>query len=136
MEFYNVFLIRTKHFTVQNEGLRLGNTEHYQGRLLNDFDFGKQAKWFECVKEKLAAVNIRPEYIFCSKNPKHDRLVYVVIFSDPRVIWYRKGGQYLRRYRNKIILHNLQILTKEFVKWDADRVIKFFADIDKEAEEN
>lgn len=138
MQFYNQNFIKTKYFRVQNQALSLTNIDPYQGRLLPDFDFGRQAKNFQNIKEKLAAVNIYPECIFCSKKNYADTLVFVVTFSDPNVIWYRTQGAQVGSFssQNKIILHRLKINTSEFVKWEAERVASLFEAIDEEANDH
>ncbi len=134
MQFINQNFIKTKYFRVQNQALSASNVDPYQGRLTHDFDFGRQAKNFQIIKEKLAAVNIYPEFIFCSKKNYADSLVFVVTFSDPNVIWYRTQGAQYGSFsgQNKIILHRLKVNTSEFVKWDAERVDNLFVSIEAE----
>jgi hypothetical protein len=135
MQFINQNFIKTRYFRVQNQALSSHtNVDPYQGILLHDFDFGRQAKNFQIIKEKLAAKNIYPEYIFCSKKNYADTLVFVVTFSDPNVIWYRTQGAQVGSFsgQNKIILHRLKVNTSEFVKWDAERVDNLFASIEAE----
>lgn len=137
MQFINQNFIKTRYHRVQNQALSSHtNTEPYQGILLNDFDFGRQAKLFQSLKEKLAAVDIHPEYIFCSRNNHNDSLVFVVTFSDPNVIWHRTQGSSYGFSQNKIILHRLKINTSEFVKWDAERVSNLFESIREEANDH
>lgn len=134
MQFLNQNFIKTQYFRVQNQALSASNIEPFQGRLLPDFDFGRQAKNFQFIKEKLAAVNIYPEYIFCSKKNYADTLVFVVTFSDPNVIWYRTQGKQVGSFggQNKIILHRLKINTSEFVNWEQTEVENLFASIEAE----
>lgn len=134
MQFINQNYIKTKYFRVQNQALSASNVDPYQGRLTHDFDFGRQAKNFQIIKEKLAAVNIYPEFIFCSKKNYADSLVFVVTFSDPNVIWYRTQGAQYGSFsgQNKIILHQWKINTSGFKTWEAEKISDLFKSIEED----
>lgn len=138
MQFINQNFVKTKYFRVQNQALSPSNVDPFQGVLTPDFNFGRQTKNFQIIKEKLAAVNIYPEYIFSSKKNYADTLVFVVTFSDPNVIWYRTQGAQTGSFsgQNKIILHRLKINLSEFVKWDMERVLDLFEAVNEEANDH
>lgn len=95
-------------------------TDKYSGPLLDNFDFNYQTENFNIIKESVEQFQIYPDKINYAK--RFGKAIFVVCFSDPKLLWYKYEGELPGSGQNYIYYGETKYKTTEWLTFNQNKI--------------
>lgn len=124
--FTNSMWIQNNYRKIKNP-VKYDNTDnHLQSEFDNTYDFKFQKKNYEQITEKTAKYNLYPFEIYASTRA--NKMMFVIIFNNPNLIWYKYEGTGYGSCQNYIYWKNQKFTVGEFLKFSSSKLDELFLD--------